>query len=132
MPAADDLIVMHLELARAARLRNRPWECDRLLFLAGAAAEERGRHTIASLCRRAILGHNPGHLIGHYTRFADAIDDQRFTRYLAQLRRRYTSERCEHMLASLRINPRQRRQRFADLDDYVAATLSEAADGGVA
>ena len=134
MSSADDLMVMYLELVRAARLRNRPWECDRLLLLAGATAEERGRHAIASLCRRAILGHNPGHLIGHYAKFVDAIDDERFTRYLARLRGRYTPERCEHMLASLQINPRQRRERFADLDDYVAATLSEgpAADDGVA
>lgn len=131
MPAADDLIVMYLELFRAARLRNRPWECDRLLLLAATTAEERGRHTIASLCRRTILGHNPGHLVGHFTKLTDAIDDPRFTGYLAQLRRRYTPERCEHMLASLQINPSQRRQRFTDLDDYAAATLSEAADGGI-
>lgn len=131
MPVADDLIIVYLELVRAARLRNRPWECDRLLLLAGAAAGERGRHSIASLCRQAILRHNGGHLIGHYARFADAIDDQRFKGYLGQLRRRYTPERCEHMLASLRIDLRQRREQFADLDDYVAATLSEAADGGV-
>ncbi|HEV3339993.1 MAG TPA: hypothetical protein VG125_06540 [Pirellulales bacterium] len=134
MPAADDLIVMYLELARAARLRNRPWECDKLLLLAGAAAEERGRHTIASLCRRAVLGHNHGHLIGHYGRFADAIGDERFTAYLGQLRRRYAPERCEHMLTSLGINLRQRRARFSDLDDYAAAALNEGRppDGGVA
>ncbi|HWB08972.1 MAG TPA: hypothetical protein VG826_07100 [Pirellulales bacterium] len=125
MPAADDVMVMYLELARAARLRNRPWESDKLLLLAGAAAEERGRHAIASLCRRAILGHNHGHLIGHYARFAEAIDDERFTAYLAQLRRRYTPEKCELMLASLGINPRQRRDRFADLDDYAAAAIGE-------
>ena len=131
---ADDLIVTYLELARAARLRNRPWECDKLLLLAGAAAEERGRHTIASLCRRTILGHNHGHLIGHYLRFADAIDDERFTAYLVQLRRRYAREKCELMLASLGINLRQRREQFSDLDDYAAATLSEGRtwDGGVA
>jgi hypothetical protein len=124
---------MYLELARAARLRNRPWECDKLLLLAGTAAEERGRHAIASLCRRAILSHNHGHLIGHYGRFAEAIDDGRFMAYLGQLRRRYAPEKCEHMLASLGVNPRGRRERFSDLDDYAAATLSEvrAPDGGV-
>jgi hypothetical protein len=127
MPVADDLLVMYLELARAARLRNRLWDSDKLLFLAGAAAEERGRHTIASLCRRAILRHNHGHLIGHYARFADAIDDERFTAYLAQLRRRYAPEKCEHMLASLGIDPRGRRDRFADLDDYAAGAIGEAA-----
>lgn len=124
MPAADDLVVMYLELASAARLRNRPWDRDKLLLLAGAAAAERGRHTIASLCRREILAHNQGHLIGQYSKFAEALDDERFGRYLVQLRRSYTSERCEHMLASLEIDPQERRRQFADLDDYAAAVLS--------
>jgi hypothetical protein len=134
MPAADDLIVIYLELARAARRRNRPWDRDKLLLLAGAVAEERGRHTIASLCRRQILEHNPGHLIGHYAKFADALNDERFAGHLIQLRRRYTPERCEHMLTLLRIDPRERRSRFADLDDYAAATLSagQTADDGAA
>jgi hypothetical protein len=116
---------MYLELARAARFRNRPWDRDKLLLLAGASAEERGRHAIASLCRRTILEHNHGHLIGHYAKFTDALDDERFRTHLSQLRRRYTKERCEHMLTLLRIDVRQRRSRFADLDDYAAATLSE-------
>ena len=125
MPAADDLVVIYLELARAARVRNRPWDRDKLLLLAGTAAAERGRHTIASLCRREILAHNQGHLVGHYPKFADALDDERFGRYLVQLRRSYSPERCEHMLASLGIDPAERRSRFADLDDYAAATLRE-------
>lgn len=125
MPAADELVVMYLELARAARARNRPWERDKLLLLAGAAAAERGRHTIASLCRREILEHNHGHLVGQYAKLADALDDERFTRYVGQLRRSYSPERCEHMLASLNIDPDVRRSRFADLDEYAAATVAE-------
>lgn len=120
---------MYLELARAARARNRPWDRDKLLLLAGAMAAERGRHTIASLCRREILAHNHGHLIGQYAKFADALDDERFTRYLGQLRRSHTPERCEHMLASLGIDPEERRGRFADLDEYAAAAVAEGSAG---
>ncbi|HVX11711.1 MAG TPA: hypothetical protein VHC22_11065 [Pirellulales bacterium] len=123
MAVGDDLFVAFLELARAARLRNRPWDRDKLLLLAGAVAAERGRHTLASLCKRTILDHNAGHLIGHYEKFAAALDDERFAGYLAQLRRKYTPERCEHMLASLGIDPAERRSKFADLDEYAAATL---------
>lgn len=116
---------MYLELARAARLRNRPWDRDKLVLLAGAAAAERGRHTIASLCKREILAHNAGHLVGQYEKLADALNDERFARYLRQLRRKYTTERCEHMLASLGVDREARRGRFADIDDYAAATLGE-------
>ncbi len=125
MAVGDNLFVAFLELARAARLRNRPWERDKLLLLAGAVAAERGRHTLASLCKRAILDHNRGHLIGHYEKFAAALEDERFAGYLAQLRRKYTPERCEHMLASLAIDPAERRARFADLDEYAAAALAD-------
>lgn len=125
MPAADDLIVIYLELAHAARKRNRPWDRDKLLLLAGATAEERGRHTIASLCRRRILEHNHGHMIGHYAKFSDALADERFAAYLAQLRRRFTPERCEHMLTLLRIDLRERLNRYADLNEYAATTLRD-------
>ncbi|HVA47523.1 MAG TPA: hypothetical protein VNH11_14225 [Pirellulales bacterium] len=124
MPAADKSVILYLELARAAKIRNRPWDRDKLLLLAGMVAAERGRHTVASLCRREILAHNPGHLIGRYPKFADALDDERFTRYVAQLRRSYTPERCEHMLASLGIDPQERRGRFVDFDEYAAATVA--------
>lgn len=130
MPRGDDQIVWLLELARAARLRNRPWDRDKLVLLAGAAAEERGRHTIASLCQREILAHNPGHLIGHFKKFSEALEDEHFAGYLAQLRRKYSPERCEHMLASLGIEPDERRAKFADLDEYVAATLCEEPQSG--
>lgn len=132
MRQPDDLLVIYLELARAARARNRPWDRDKLLLLAGAAAAERGRHVIASLCREEILAHNQGHLIGHYPKLAAALDDERFALYLVQLRRRYTPERCEHMLASLGIDPDQRRGQFADLDDYAAAALADDEASGAA
>ena len=125
MSTGDKALVVYIELARAARLRNRPWDRDKLLLLAAAAAAERGRHTIASLCKSEILAHNAGHLVGQYGKLADALNDERFSRYLAQLRRRYTPERCEHMLASLAIDPDERRSKFADLDEYAAAALSE-------
>lgn len=132
MADGDDALVMYLELARAARLRNRPWDRDKLLLLAGAAAADRGRHTIASLCKREILAHNAGHLVGHYAKLADALSDERFAAYLQQLRRKYTSERCEHMLASLGVDRDERRDKFADLDDYAAAILSEGPQAGPA
>lgn len=132
MNDSDDILLMYLELARAARLRNRPWDRDKLLLLAGAAAAERGRHTIAALCKREILAHNAGHLVGQYGKLADALSDERFARYLRQLRRQYATERCEHMLASLGIDRDERRARFTDLDDYAAATLNEGSPPGPA
>lgn len=132
MNNGDDILLMYLELARAARLRNRPWDRDKLLLLAGAAAAERGRHAIAALCKQQILAHNAAHLVGQYGKLADALSDERFARYLRQLRRKYATERCEHMLASLGIDRDERRAKFADLDDYAAATLSDGSSPGPA
>ncbi|HUY36266.1 MAG TPA: hypothetical protein VMV69_26245 [Pirellulales bacterium] len=123
MAESDELLPLYLHLARASQRRNRPWVRDKLLVLSGAAAAERGLDMVASFCRRTILANNPRHIVGHYPTMALALEDERFQRHLAQLRRRYTRERAEHMLSSLGINLAREREAYFTLHEYAAALL---------
>ncbi|HVC92138.1 MAG TPA: hypothetical protein VND64_00530 [Pirellulales bacterium] len=123
MAQSDDLLPLYLHLARASQRRNRPWVRDKLLVLSGAAAAERGLDMVASFCRRTILANNPRHLVGHHPTMAAAMEDERFQGHLAQLRRRYTRERAEHMLGSLGIDLARERDAYFTLHEYAAALL---------
>jgi hypothetical protein len=123
MAEPNELLPLYLHLARASGRRNRPWVRDKLLVLAGATAAERGLDLIAAYCRRKVLVNNPGHLVGHHPSLAQALEDERFQGYLAQLRRRYTRERAEHMLGSLGIDPAREREGYLTVYEYAAALL---------
>jgi hypothetical protein len=123
MAETDDLLPLYLHLARASQRRNRPWVRDKLLVLSGAAATERGLDMIAAYCRRTILANNPRHLVGHHRTMAAALEDERFQGHLAQLRRRYTRERAEHMLGSLGIDLARERDAYFTLHEYAASLL---------
>jgi hypothetical protein len=123
MTESGELLPLYLQLARASQQRNRPLVRDKLLVLAGATATERGLDLIAACCRKRILANNPGHLVGHYSSFAQALDDDRFQGYLAQLRRRYTRERAELMLGSLGIDAAREHDGYFTLFEYAAALL---------
>lgn len=123
MAESGELLGIYLHLARASEARNRPLVRDKLLILAGAVAAESELAPIAAFCRGKVLAHNPGHLIGHYPTFADALVDERFQHYLARLRSHYPRERAEHMLQSLGIQlARERAAYFSDYE-YAAALL---------
>lgn len=123
MAASENLLGLYLHLARAAELRRRPWVRDKLLVLAATSADQMGLEQIAAFCRRKILANNPGHLVGHYPTVAAALDDERFRGYLTQLRRSYTQERAEHMLASLGIDLARERDAYFSDHEYAAALL---------
>ncbi len=123
MAESDDLLPLYLHLARASQRRNRPWVRDKLLVLSGAAASERGLDMIAAFCRKEILANNPRHLVGHHRTMAAAMEDERFQGHLAQLRRRYTRERAEHMLGSLGIDLARERDAYFTLHEYAASLL---------
>jgi len=123
MAEPDDLLPLYLHLARASQHRNRPWVRDKLLVLSGAAAAERGLDMVAAYCRRTILANNPRHLVGHHPTMAAALEDERFQGHLAQLRRRYTRERAEHMLGSLGIDLAREREAYFTLHEYAAVLL---------
>jgi hypothetical protein len=120
---SHESLPLYLHLARASQQRNRPWVRDKLLVLAGATAAEKGLDLIAAFCRREVLANNPRHLIGHHPTVAAALEDERFQGYLAQLRRRYTRERAEHMLDSLGIDMAHEREAYFSLYEYAASLL---------
>ena len=123
MADVDRLLGMYLHLARASHARQQPMVCDKLLVLAGVQAEKMGLTPISALCRHKILAHNGRHLVRRWPTMAEALGDERFQSYLKQLRRRYSPEKIEHMIASLGIElGREREAYFSDLE-YAAALL---------
>jgi hypothetical protein len=123
MAEADRLLGMYLHLARASRLRQQPLVQVKLLVLAGVQAEEMGLAEISALCRHKILAQNARHLLGKWPTMAAALAAEPFRAYLKQLRRRYSSEKVEHMVHSLGIEMGRERQAYFSDAEYAAALL---------
>jgi hypothetical protein len=129
VPASPaETIALCLHLARACEARRQPFERDKMLVLAGAAAANLGLHTVAGCCRRRILAQNPGHLVGHHESFAKAACDDEFVHYLKQLERAFPTEKLEHMLASLGIDVAGERATYGSDYEYAAALLGTTVD----
>src|SRR5262245_54863263 len=123
MPDTDRTLGMYLPLARASHVRRQGVVRDKLLVLAGVQAQEMGLDSVAADCRMKILAHNNHHLVRRWPTLDVALTDERFQTYLKQLKRRYSAEKIEHMLASLGIElGREREAYFSDLE-YATALL---------
>lgn len=123
MSSGCDLLPLYLHLARASGQRRRPLVRDKLLVLAGALAAEGGMQAIGARCRERVLSHNPGHLLGHYDSFDEALTDEPFQFYLRQLRRSFAREKVEHLLESLGIQTQGERAAYFSDEEYAAALL---------
>lgn len=123
MASADHLLGMYLHLARASRLRRQPLVRAKLLILAGVQAEEMGLDQIAALCRHRVLAQNPRHLVRRWPTVGEAIRTEAFQSHVKQLRRRYSPEKVEHMLASLGIEMGRERAAYFSDTEYAAALL---------
>jgi len=124
MADSDRLLGMYLHLARASRMRQQPLVRDKLLVLAGVQAEEMGLDEISALCRHRILSQNPRHLVGRWPSIGEALGTEPFQAHLKQLKRRYSSEKIEHMIASLGIEMGNERQAYFSDSEYAAALLN--------
>lgn len=123
MSNTERTLAIYLHLARASHLRRQAMVRDKLLVLAGVQAQEMGLEPIAEHCRQKILAHNAQHLIRRWPTITAALADEQFQPYLKQLKRRYSPEKTEHMLASLGIElGRERDAYFNDLE-YAAALI---------
>lgn len=128
MASADRMLGVYLHLARASHLRRQPMIRDKLLILSGVQAQEMGLEPISALCRHKILAHNARHLVGQWPTLASALSADEFQSYLKQLGRRYSPEKCEHILHSLGIElGREREAYYSDLE-YAAALLDTKPD----
>jgi len=128
MPEANQTLGMYLHLAQASARRGQPMVRVKLLVLAGVQAQQMGLEEIAALCRHRVLAHNAQHLIRRWPSFEEALDDDQFLSYLKQLRRRYSSEKIEHMLQSLGIEMGRERQAYFSDSEYAAALLDAKVD----
>jgi hypothetical protein len=123
MPEPDRLLGTYLHLARASQLRLQPMVRDKLLVLAGVQAESMGLAPISAVCRERVLAHNARHMIRKWPTLEIALADERFCAYLKQLKRRYSKEKIEHMLATLGIELGRERALYANDLEYAAALL---------
>lgn len=128
MSSADYLLGMYLHLARASRLRRQPLVRVKLLILAGVQAEEMGLAQIAALCRHRVLAQNPRHLVRRWPTVGEALRTEAFQSHVKQLRRRYSPEKVEHMLASLGIEMGRERAAYFSDAEYAAALLDTKPD----
>lgn len=128
MSESDQTLGMYLHLVQASRMRRQPMVRDKLLVLAGVQAHEMGLQPIAALCRHTILSHNPRHLMRRWATVTEALEDEEFQLYLKQLRRRYSREKIEHMVTSLRIELGRERQAYENDLEYAAAMLGATPD----
>ncbi len=123
MASADHLLGMYLHLARASRLRRQPLVRAKLLILASVQADEMGLDQIAALCRHRVLAQNPRHLVRRWPTVGEAVRTEAFQSHVKQLRRRYSPEKVEHMLASLGIEMGRERAAYFSDTEYAAALL---------
>ncbi|MEX0678431.1 MAG: hypothetical protein WD063_15230 [Pirellulales bacterium] len=128
MAEADRLLGMYLHLARASQLRRQPMVHVKLLVLAGVQAEAMGLVEIAALCRHKILAQNAQHLVRRWPTITEALSTEPFQVYLKQLKRRYSSEKVEHMVQSLGIEMGQERAAYFSDQEYAAALLDTRVD----
>lgn len=123
MNSPVDLLGIYLHLARAAAQRKRPLVRDRLLVLAAAVASDLKLAAVAACCRAKILEQNPGHLVGRWETIAEAAEHDDFTALRRQLAKKYSPERAEELMQSLRIEWRTERAAYYSDEEYAAALL---------
>ncbi len=114
---------VYLHLAQASQRRRRPLVRDRMLLLAGVTAANMQIESLAAYCRRAILQHNPQHIVRRWPSLPEALVDEEFLAFLRQVRRKYPPEKAERLLDALGVElARERDAYYSDLE-YAAAIL---------
>ncbi len=124
MNLPTDRLASYLHLARASELRRRPMVRDKLLVLAGVAAQRLALDEIANACRAKILRQNPGHLLRRWPSMGEALAQEDFQVYLRRLEQHFSRERTEHMLRSLGIDMARERAVYFSDHEYAAALLN--------
>ncbi len=128
MAKAVRLLGMYLHLARASSQRRQPMVRVKLLVLAAVQADTMGLDEVAALCRHKVLKQNARHLLRKWPTIGEARSAESFQAYLKQLKRRYSSEKVEHMVQSLGIEMGQERAAYFSDQEYAAALLDTRVD----
>lgn len=123
MTSPVELLGIYLHLARTAAQRKRPLVRDRLLVLAAALASDLELVAIAACCRARVLEHNPAHMLQRFATMAEANDSEEFNGLRRTLVYRYSPERVEQLISSLKIEWRAERSAYYSDEEYAAALL---------
>lgn len=101
MPGPDLALSAYLQLAVVSHQKGQWLPRNKFLILAGNAACHAGLLSIAAECRALVVTNSPGHMLGHYDSYPEALQDADFQTFLKQLSKFCTLERAEHLLAEL-------------------------------
>ena len=118
-----ELLGIYLHLSRASEQRGQHIKRGRFLVLSAAIASGLGLPIIAAYCRKLVLGHNPGHMLGHWPSMEQAIKDTDFLNFRRILQRRYPREKAEQLLVNLGIDCEGERDAYYTDEEYAAALL---------
>ncbi len=128
MSSGIELLGTYLHLSRASQQRGQHIRRDRFLVLSAAFATRLGLESIAAYCRKLVLEHNPGHMLGHWESVEHAITDADFLNFCRILQRRYPLEKAEKMLHDLGIDGEGERDAYYSDEEYAAALLGTTPD----
>lgn len=106
----ERIMLVYLQLADVAHRKRQTLGRGRFLVLGGASALRAGWPEVAELCRTAILGEAPKHLLGRYPSFADAMRDPDFKPFLVRTEKFCPFEQAESLLDGLGLTPNEARQ----------------------
>jgi hypothetical protein len=120
----------YVQLAWLSHQKRQRLRRDQFFLLAGVEACRAGWPQLGERCRELLLTSNPHHMASKFSSLADALRNADFQKLVAQHERHYPSERAEHVLADLGIDPRgdqperSRGDRMRELLDEIIISAS--------
>lgn len=120
----EQALAAYVQLALLSHQKSQRPARDRFLLLAGAAACRAGVLAAAERCRQLIVASSPGHQLGEYDSFPDAMRSADFRLLADRWEKKCPYEAAEHFLLQLGRTPRG----VADnerVDEFVLGCLDE-------
>lgn len=126
MTEAQQTLAVYLHLARASELRRRWLVRDKLLLLSAYRAHHLQLDELAERCRKRLLAHNPGHLLGRFSSVAEASQDEGVIGLCRHAERIFPRERAEYLLQSLGVEMGSPEATYATPEEYLQSILGPA------
>lgn len=124
----EQVLAAFAQLALLSHQKGQLPARDRFLLLAGAAACRGGVLPAAELCRQLIARSNPGHQLGQYATFPDAMRSEDFRYLVGRTEKGCSYEAAEHLLLQVGRTPRGVAEDER-VDAFVLQCLAEIQNG---
>lgn len=96
----------YVQLARLSHQKRQTLRRDQFLLLAGAEACRAGWPDVGEHCRKILVTSNPRHMAAKFPTLAEALRNEEFQQLVTQQERHCSSEKAEHLLQQLDLDPR--------------------------